>query len=361
MSARSTRGMTPKQRVLAALRGEQPDRVPIVDCVDWAPMVALAGLTGVDVPSSQEPFAFERLAARLTSALGIDSIWVPMPLGEEPLDEERVRDRYGSVYRLSVHGEPTVEEGPIQALEDLAGFDMAGRITSADFDGIRAAREFLGPDYPVWVYFADTFKLSWKLRGGMEALLWDFVKDPELVHGLARAATDATIATVRGAAEAGADVLLMEGDLAANKAPIFSPSHFREYVKPYYVEIVTAAHDCGLPIVKHSDGNMWPLMEDLVGIGFDGYNPIQPQCMDIAEVKEKLGDRLCLVGNIDCAGTLVSGSREEVVAEVREALRIAAPGGRYIIASSNSIHPGVRVENYLAMVETALEHGAYAA
>jgi uroporphyrinogen decarboxylase len=359
MTTRDAHDLTPRRRVLTALRGEQPDRVPIVDCIDWSPMVALAQLAGVDVPAAAEPFAFERLAARLTRVLGIDSIWVPMPLGEEPVDEERVRDRYGSVYRLSVHGEPTVEEGPIGSLHDLAGFDMAGRLTAADFEGVRTSRDLLGPDYPVWVYFADTFKLSWKLRGGMEALLWDFVKDPELVHGLARVTTDATIATVRGAAEAGADVLLMEGDLAANKAPIFSPAHFREYVKPYYAEIVAAAHDCGLPIVKHSDGNMWPLMEDLIEVGFDGYNPVQPQCMDIAEVKEKLGDRICLVGNIDCVEVLVSAGPDEVTAVVRETLRTAAPGGGYILASSNSIHAGVAAENYLAMVRAGLEYGAY--
>jgi uroporphyrinogen decarboxylase len=351
--------MSPRQRVLAALRGAQPDRVPIVECIDWAPMVALAGLLHVEVPAADEPCAYEQLAARLTRALGIDGIWVPIPLGEEPVDEERVRDRYGSIYRLSAHGEPTVEEGPVSSLSDLDGFDMAGMLSTADFDCVRTARDLLGPDYPVWVYFADTFKLSWKLRGGMEALLWDFMKDPELVHALSRVTADATIATVRGAAAAGADVLLMEGDVAANKGPLFSPAHFREYVKPYYAEIVAAAHECGLPIVKHSDGNMWPLMEDLVEVGFDGYNPVQPQCMDIAEAKSRFGDRLCLVGNIDCAGTLVSGSRDDVVAEVRETLRVAAPGGGFILASSNSIHPAVAAENYLAMVEAGLEYGAY--
>ncbi len=359
VTARSDCVMTPRQRVLTALGGGQPDRVPIVDCVDWAPMVALAGLLDVDVPATGEPFAFERLSARLTQALGIDGIWICMPLGVTPVDETHVRDRYGSLYQLSVHGEPTVETGPIGSVRDLAGFDMAGRLTAADFDCIRAAREYLGPDYPLWFYFADTFKLSWKLRGGMETLLWDFVRDPQLVHALARATTDATVATVRGAAEAGADVLLMEGDLAANKAPIFSPAHFREYVKPYYAEIVAAAHDCGLPIVKHSDGNMWPLMEDLVEIGFDGYNPIQPQCMDIAEAKAKLGDRICLVGNIDCVEVLVSAGLDEVTDVVRETLRTAAPGGGYILASSNSIHPGVAAENYLAMVRAGREYGVY--
>ncbi len=351
--------MTPRERVLTALRGEVPDRVPIVECIDWLPMVGLARLLDVEVPAADEPFAFEQLSARLTRALGIDAIWICMPLGVTPIDEQLVRDRYGSVYRLSRHGEPTVETGPIGSLDDTAGFDMAGRLTPADFDCVREARRLLGPDYPVWFYFADTFKLSWKLRGGMEALLWDFVTDPALVHALARITTDATIATVRGAAEAGADVLLMEGDLAANKAPIFSPAHFREYVKPYYAEIVAAAHDCGLPIVKHSDGNMWPLMEDLIEVGFDGYNPIQPQCMDIAEAKQKLGDRICLVGNIDCVEVLVSGEEAEVARTVRQTIEVAAPGGGYILASSNSVHSDVRSENYLAMVAAGRKYGTY--
>jgi uroporphyrinogen decarboxylase len=350
--------VTPRQRVLAALRGEQPDRVPIVECIDWLPMVKLAGLVGVDVPESGEPFAFEQLAARLTHALGIDAIWVCMPLGEERVDEQHVRDRYGSIYQLSEHGEPVVVEGPVASAGDLEGLDMASRLTDEDFAPIRAMRRLLGPDHPVWFYFADTFKLSWKLRGGMVELLLDFVRDPGLVHALARATTAATIATVRGAAAAGADVLLMEGDLAAAK-PLFSPRHFREYVKPYYAEIVDAAHDEGLPIVKHSDGDMWPFMEDLVEVGFDGYNPIQPQCMAMAEAKRRLGDRLCLVGNIDCMELLVHGTADEVVDTVRETIAVAAPGGGFMLASSNSIHSDVKPENYLAMVEAGLEYGRY--
>jgi uroporphyrinogen decarboxylase len=81
--------------------------------------------------------------------------------------------------------------------------------------------------------------------------------------------------------------------------------------------------------------------------------------MDIAEAKAKLGDRLCLVGNIDCVEVLVSAGRDEVVSTVRETLRIAAPGGGYILSSSNSIHSDVKPENYLAMVEAGLEFGVY--
>jgi len=351
--------MTPRDRVLTALRNEVPDHVPIVDCIDWLPMTRLAALVDVDVPDAGEESAFERLAARLTKRLGIDSIWIPMPLGTEPVDERHVRDRYGSVYQLSRHGEPVVIEGSIGARTDLEGFEMASLLTPEDFAPVRVARELLGPDYPVWFYFADTFKLSWKLRGGMQALLMDFLRDPDLVHGLARLTADASIATVRGAAEAGADVLLMEGDLASERAPLFSPAHFDEYLKPYYIEIVDAAHEAGLPIVKHTDGAMWPLMEGLIDCAFDGYNPIQPQCMDIAAAKERLGDRIALVGNIDCIELLVRGSEEEVERTVRQTIDVAAPGGGFLLASSNSIHSDVKPENYLAMVRAGLEYGVY--
>lgn len=359
MPVSAERAMTPKERVLTALRGGQPDRVPIVECIDWDPMVRLARLVDAEVPDAGEPPAFEQLAARLTKTLGIDAIWINMPLGVQPVDETHVRDRYGSLYQLSRYGEPVVVEGPIGSLIDTKGFDMAALLSPADFAPVRAARELLGPDYPVWFYFSDTFKLSWRLRGDMQALLMDFLRDPRLVHALARITADATIATVRGAAEAGADVLLMEGDIAANTAPLFSPAHFDEFLKPYYAEIVAAAHAVGLPIVKHSDGAMWPLMEGLIECGFDGYNPIQPQCMGVAEVKQKLGDRICLIGNIDCVELLVRGSGEEVEAAVRETIEIAAPGGGYILSSSNSIHSDVRPENYLAMVRAGLAHGAY--
>jgi uroporphyrinogen decarboxylase len=81
--------------------------------------------------------------------------------------------------------------------------------------------------------------------------------------------------------------------------------------------------------------------------------------MDIGEVKAKYGDRLCILGNIDCTYLLPFGSEEEVAEAVKETIRVAAPGGGYIISSSNSIHPGCKPENYIAMVGAARDYGAY--
>jgi uroporphyrinogen decarboxylase len=100
-------------------------------------------------------------------------------------------------------------------------------------------------------------------------------------------------------------------------------------------------------------------MEHMVQSGFDGIHPIQPQCMDIGEVKAKYGNRICLMGNIDCTYLLPAGTPEQVEQAVKETIRVAAPGGGYIISSSNTIHPSCKGENYVALVKAARKYGNY--
>jgi uroporphyrinogen decarboxylase len=161
------------------------------------------------------------------------------------------------------------------------------------------------------------------------------------------------------AAEAGADVVVLEGDLSFNTNTLMSPDQYRRFLKPFHSEVVRSAHEQGLKIIKHSDGNLWPILDDLLEAGFDGIHPIQPQSMDIKEVKAHLAGRAAVLGNIDCSFLLPFGSEQEVEETVRTTIRDAAPGGGYIISSSNSIHPGVKPENYIAMVKAARRYGAY--
>ena len=119
------------------------------------------------------------------------------------------------------------------------------------------------------------------------------------------------------------------------------------------------AHARGLKIVKHSDGALDTLIPHFIQQCFDGIHPIQPQCMDIGNIKREFGDRLCIMGNIDCAFLLVFGAPEEVRESVRETITIVAPGGGYIISSSNTIHPGCKPENYIALARAAREFGKY--
>ena len=285
---------------------------------------------------------------------------MPEPLDFTAVDEDLVRDRFGSVYHTSPDGdEPLLVAGPIASLADIQGFDMTSALTPEDFDVVGLTRDLLGPSYPLMMWLASPFKLSWRLRGGMQQLLTDYVRRPALVQALSRVTSELVVAEVEAAADAGIDVIMLAGDIAGEEAPLFSLRHFREYLRPCYEEIVAAAHGRGVPVIYHSDGNMWPFMEDLIEIGFDGNNPMQPQCMDIGEVKEKFGDRICLVGNIDCRDLLCFGSEDDVARVVKETIAIAAPQGGYMLSSSNSIHPNVRPQNFMAMVRAAQRFGSY--
>ncbi|MCK4376458.1 MAG: hypothetical protein KAX19_14065, partial [Candidatus Brocadiae bacterium] len=123
---------------------------------------------------------------------------------------------------------------------------------------------------------------------------------------------------------------------------------------------VQVARAAGLPFMKRTDGCLWPILDMIVETGIDVLDPIEPVAgMDIGRVKEAYGDRIALAGNVDCSHVLPHGTLEDVVEAVKETLAKGGVGGGLILASSNSIHPAVKPENYRVMVEAAREHGRY--
>jgi len=171
---------------------------------------------------------------------------------------------------------------------------------------------------------------------------------------------DYKLRVLERAAEAGADILCTGDDYAHNLAPIMSPTHFERFLYPCLKEVVGVAHAHGLPFLKHTDGDLWPIIDMIVDAGIDVLDPIEPVAnMDIGRVKERYGDRIALAGNVDCSHLLPYATPEQVVEAVKETLAKGGVGGGLILASSNSIHPAVRPENYRAMVEAARRHGNY--
>ena len=137
-----------------------------------------------------------------------------------------------------------------------------------------------------------------------------------------------------------------------------TPKVWRELVKPYQHDFVREFRKRGLWVIEHSDGNLNPLLDDLSRI-VDGLQSLDPTAgMDIGAVKAKYGDKLVLMGNV-AVDTLTSGSRRQVVEETKSCIRRAAPGGGYILSSSNSWYGGAKLENCLAMVEAGREYGRY--
>ena len=348
-----------KKRVLTALNNEQPDKVPIVDTIDWPILLKLADILGVTVAPEDHPFRELDLNCQIAEALELDWVDSYHSTGQVSISETHVKDKYGCILMVSEHGSAVTVEGPIKEAKDLVGYDMTKILSPEDLDKERYMVEQVGDKKACMMWCEDPFKISWMLRGGLEKLLLDYALNPSLVHDLARIATDFNFAIIEMASKIGIDIITLEGDLASEENTMISPEHYREFVKPYQAEIVNFTHEKGMKIIKHSDGNMWPILDDHVEIGFDGYHPIQPDCMSIAEVKKHVNGQICLVGNIDCRGLLSDGTAEEVELVVKETIEIAAPGGGYLLMSSNSIHPGVRPENYLSMVRAGHKYGTY--
>ena len=183
----------------------------------------------------------------------------------------------------------------------------------------------------------------------------------ELVSRYMEVTTAGTIELLRAQLEMGVDGIMGTNDWCYRSGSLMSPNHFRKYLAPYLKRIVDECHAYGVPYIKHLDGNTMPIIDILVNeVGIDGLHSIEPTAgMDIGWVKKTYGEKIVLLGNIDCGNTLVLGSKEDVINETKDIIRTAAPGGGFIFASSNCIHSAVDMNNFETMIQTVLKLGKY--
>jgi uroporphyrinogen decarboxylase len=336
--------MNSYERVVAALEHRQPDRVPYVESVidERLMQVLLPGRT-----------YFEFI-----EWLGMDSVgqnrssWSRDNV--EYIDKERglFRDKWGVIRAFGPESTPAPVEGPIKRPEDLKTYtppdpeadDVLGTIPEivARYKGKKAITA-LGRD----AFFNPAF-----LRG-MGQFLIDMIENPGLVHQLIELTLSHDIRAMQRVVQAGVDVVIFGDDYADKNRPLMSPRHFKEFILPGLKRCVDAAHKAGAYVVKHTDGNIMPILDMIVDTGIDALNPIEPAAgMDIGLLKQRYGHRIALIGNIDCGYLLSQAPVEEVRRVTRETIRSASPGGGYCLSSSNSIHSSVKPENFMAMIET---------
>lgn len=148
-------------------------------------------------------------------------------------------------------------------------------------------------------------------------------------------------------------------DMGSSTSTLANPKHYRKLLFPWYERIAARVHASNRPLMLHSDGCLYPILEDLVRIGFDALHPIEPKAMDIQRVRRIVGPDVCLIGNVDLGFPLGTGTPEDVDAAVRDLVRTMAPGGGYCISSGNSVPEYIPYENWLAMRDAALKYGTY--
>lgn len=157
----------------------------------------------------------------------------------------------------------------------------------------------------------------------------------------------------------GLDGFALCSDYCFNTGPFLRPSLFSEMVTPYLTRLIAGQRAMGFYVIKHTDGNIMPILDDLVAANPHALHSLDPQGgVDIAEIKRLVGDRVALIGNVNC-GLLNSGTDEEVIESARYALRSAMPGYGYVFATSNCIYTGMPLERYDLMLDVWRREGNY--
>ncbi len=160
-------------------------------------------------------------------------------------------------------------------------------------------------------------------------------------------------------AHGGLDGFFLGNDYCLNAGPFLSPRQFSEFVAPYLAELVGGYRSQGFYSIKHSDGNIMPILDQIVQANPHAIHSLDPQAgVDIAVVKQLYGDRICLIGNVNC-GLMDTGTDEQVIESARYALRHGMPGGGYIFSTSNTIYTGMRLSRYELMLDVWRKEGNY--
>lgn len=185
-----------------------------------------------------------------------------------------------------------------------------------------------------------------------------FEHPDEVKEELDRAA-DAAIEWGRQQIEAGAECLTMCADYCFNQGPFLSPAMFAEFVTPYLHRIIEAHKANGAYVIKHTDGDIMPILDQLVAAGPHALHSLDPQAgVDIAEVKRLYGDRICLCGNVNC-GKLQTGTDEEVIQDAIYSITHGKPGGGYIFCTSNVAFKGMELRRYMMILDVRRKYGRY--
>jgi len=342
--------LTGLERVLTALKLQEPDVVPHFERVaktvreallpdtSYEDFVEYMDLDGLRFNDRNYAWSYETVDA----SKGIE------------------RDQWGGLVRYTTEDNPIPIEAAIKSEKDLDTYvppdpdeewryEFLGQLVKR-FKGQRA----------IVAGVTDTFALGRENFLGDIGYFRAMVKNPDFIDRANEILLNYQLRYIKNCIDSGADVLWINGDWAMTEGPMVSREFTKRFLAPPFLKMIEYAHSRGVPCIKHTDGNIWPIYDIIVDTGVDGLHPIDPMAgMDIGEAKAKFGDRVCLCGNVSCAFSLVSGTVEEVRQETREVIRKAGKGGGLICMSSNSIHSGVKPENYLAMIRAIREYGKY--
>ena len=343
------KALTGTERVFKALQLQQPDRVPFYEGPNRKIIEEI--LPGSSNDDATEYFDLDAVSVSDRKLPGYRI---------ETLDATHFRNQWGTIMQLTSElDSPHPVEGAIKTEKDLDTWQTPDPDEPWRYEVLAELVKKYKGQRAIIASFQDPFNVANEMRGAVNHYM-DFVKNPDLVDRLAGLIRDYYLRYIRNCIEVGAEIIHFGGDYATSEWPMLSNEHFAKHVIPVLKALVDEAKSGGAYFVKHTDGNIMPIIDMIIDTGIHALHPIDPNArMDLGEVKEKYGHRVCLVGNVDCAYTLTWGTLKEVREDVKRCLKQAARGGGYICMSSNSIHSAVKPENYVEMVKAIRDYGQY--
>ena len=220
-------------------------------------------------------------------------------------------------------------------------------------DARATLEQFKNEYWVVGVTVTTIWETAWALRG-YDRMLQDLVENPDLAESILEIPYQYHLTAAKQLVEMGVDMVWIGDDVGSQRSMLISPRHWRRFLKPRLATFIGTLKTIN-PAVKvayHSDGDIRAIIPELIEIGLDVLNPIQPACMDPAELKRLYGDRLCFWGTIDEQETLPFGTPEMVRQEVLTRLRTVGQGGGLIIGPTHHVQLDTPMENFWAMIET---------
>ena len=377
--------MTSRQRVTLALDRIEPDRVPF-DCTftlaAYQRLSRHLGQTPDPLVTPGNPSLNVTPPVSFLQELGVDLYYIGLsdPSGRMPFEVgmPTYTDEWGIGYRrieTTTGVDYVVVDPPLvhACLKDLDDYPWPDPDDPARTAGLPEKARWLAEttDFALVGKFNTALFEHASLLRGMERLYLDLVEDPEFVVALLGRLTDLAIRQIRHGLKACGPymhILRLAGDdLGGQQGPLISPRMFRRLVKPHFARLYREAkrlfreyNPAGM-LMAHTDGDVYPLINDYIEMGLDVLNPVQPFVaeMDHARLKREFGWQLSFHGGIDIQHTLPFGTPDEVSDQVRRTLACLAPGGGYILAPTHYLLPDVPPKNILVLRDTVLESGQY--
>lgn len=370
--------MNSRERVLKALNFEEPDMIPVTELdIDINLMERILrvkidvqhSLQAAVVPDRKSEMAYCDSVYKAYEKMELDILYAQESLPDgyalKKLPDGSFVDQIGRVYGYDEVAKAYTPIGTIfDTPEDVERFLQEdfpdANVPGRDF-GFRYLKKLNKAKKSLGIFIREPFAHVWEALTPVKFVRWMHT-NPLTIKKFIDKVTEFNLGLIKIYGElGGADLIVMAGDLCDTNGPILPPEQFRRFgvfgAMRRHVEI---AHKYGIKFIKHTDGYVIPLMEDLVNDArVDGLHSLDPSTgVDIKEIKEKYRDRLILHGNVSVDNLSIK-SEEEITEEVKYIINVASPGGGHILSSSNSWYGGVKLENCYAMVKARRKYGRY--